>query len=550
MNTRERIRIILFHEQRKKNAKKKKRKKKKILFFLGWGFFFPCPAPKCCEIERNEISRDDKSMKSLFTSFFTEIRGTFRSGIHHMEEKEEKKDEKKRKRQEEDKEKKNRESKLSFHQTHAIQRALKGEHLFITGGAGTGKSYTIWRIYREMIKKGRVVQITATTGLVATHLCGVTLHHFMGVKLAKESLPTLLQMVKKNPFKVANWKTTQTLIIDEISMMKPYLWEILDFLAREIRGNSLPFGGIQLIVSGDFFQLPPVYQKEDVLYKNMRFVFEHELWKVHFGKQNTIYLEDVFRQNQVDLYSSLNRLRVALPTREDNEFWKKQLKPIPLNQDSEYTILCATNREAEKINFANLKKLCPEQENWKPFKAECTLTEKGKHSSLAKSFLFNMKKNCLARPQVAFTKGARVMLVANLDSSEKLMNGVKGIILDFDEENGFPIICFDVGHEKTIIRTIERFTWSYEVNKKILAKYCQLPLLLAYGITIHKAQGMSLNKMSVNLSNMFECGQGYVALSRVTTLENLCLTGYDPKAFFTHPLVKEYDDSLKKADLT
>ena len=453
---------------------------------------------------------------------------------------------------------------LSPLQEEALKRAvINRENLYIGGAGGVGKSHLLKLIYKEMIKKGLNIGMTATTGLASTLLPnGVSTNSFCGIGYAEDAFPVLLKRARA-PWVAARWRSCQVLFIDEVSMMKPYILELIDKIAQHIRGNNKPFGGIQLITCGDFCQLPPVYKTNEKKYQNLTFAFEHELWKKYLGPKNTIYLRDVYRQNEKEVYDSLNRLRLAEPTDGDDAFWCQQIRSIPEELKTEIIRLCGTNKEAETINMENLNKKCPRDKcEWKIFNAISSIVadsgnkktresagKKDLRSRLVGAYLDNMTKHCLARTELTLAAGAKVMLVVNLDPPKKLINGTCGKIIDF--KHGNPVVEFEVTgadskEKEIIIRVIEMYYWKYEVNGELLATYGQIPLLLAWAITIHKSQGMSLKDMSVNVSKSFAFGQSYCALSRMKSLKDAIITGYDPRAFQIHPKVKEFELSLLK----
>lgn len=447
---------------------------------------------------------------------------------------------------------------LSPIQEDAMFRALeKKENLFITGGAGVGKSFLIKLMAKEMQKRGLNVFMCASFGLAATHLPnGLTLHHFMGVGLGKGNADLLLKKAQ-SPAAVARWRSAKVLFIDEISTCQPYLFELLHYIAQIIRENKEPFGGIQLIVSGDMLQLPAVHKDNEVKYKNWTYVFETAVWKNFLTSKNTIYLRDVFRQKDAKVYNSLNRLRLGAPTKEDNEFWLSQVRKIPPEMEPCLTFLCNKNKEAEEINQRNFEKICPiEKYERKDYFAEGTISrylkKDGQNRKLAEGFLKMMHEHCLARPTVTLAVGAKVMLLVNLDPKEKLINGSCGEVIGFHGEGllVLPKVRFRVTHEsgtETITRIVKMYSWRYEVKNQVIADYSQIPFMLAWAITIHKCIGMSLKDMAVNVSKSFTYSQAYTALSRMQDVKDVYITGYHPNAFRIHPLTRSFEKYLQDA---
>lgn len=441
-------------------------------------------------------------------------------------------------------------------QKEAIFRAVeKRENLFITGCGGVGKSYVIATIREQLTTKGLCVAVTATTGISACPLLGCTLHHWMGLGLAKDDFLFLLSRARK-VYNRGRWLKTDVLIIDEISMMNPRMLDLLDQIARIIRNRkSLPFGGMQVILVGDFGQLPPIYKTPAEKWQGLTFAFEYPKWNQYFGKTRTIHLTENFRQGDSELQKRLGVLRFAEHTKSDDEFWLKQTRPLPKEMDSLVTKLFPTNREADEVNQQKFAELCPDQKQWVTFTSISKDYEKGiGDPSMTKLFLKNMEESCLAQPEIVLAPGARVMLVANLNVEEHLVNGTCGTLVAWSEPEickpfpvqRYPLVDFELPDGKITQQKILPHHWKLTVRNTVLAEYIQVPLKLAWALTIHKSQGMTLSKVAINLKRVFECGQGYTGLSRVKDLQGLWLTGYQSEAFRAHPAVKEFYNDLQK----
>lgn len=423
--------------------------------------------------------------------------------------------------------------------TVAIYRAVtKRENLFLTGGGGVGKTHTLKKIVEALREKKLRVFVTALTGLAATHLCGTTLHGFLGVGLAKDPIPELVCRAKRVK---SRWKECDVLVIDEISMLDAVLLSVVDQLGRQLRDNpSVPFGGIQVVASGDFLQLPPVEGK---------YAFQNPLWNTVFGPKNTIYFKEVFRQKDAALYARLNRLRLAQHTDQDNRFWSAQVRQVPPEIESQLTRLFSTNADADVVNKRGLLEVCPNKAEWLVYEATSICHDIS--DTLACAFVANMQKSCLARPKVVVAVGARVMLVANLKEHNELVNGCTGVIVGVKRMRGprgtsvlYPEVEFDVASGGVLRTVIQPFSWNYMKREKVVARYTQVPLLLCYSISVHKAQGMTLDKLAITCNKVFDDGQAYVAFSRMTNLENCYITSYDPKAFTVNPFVKAFYEAL------
>jgi ATP-dependent DNA helicase PIF1 len=437
---------------------------------------------------------------------------------------------------------------LSPEQEEAMKVFNERCNMFLTGPGGTGKTALIKKMVEQCNLSGRKVQVCALTGCAAVLLnCQAkTVHSWAGIGLANGPVDLLVKRVSSNKYKSKNWKKIDVLIIDEVSMMSQKIFEILDSIARAVRKNSaLPFGGLQLVFSGDFYQLPPVMREEDK-YSDptaSAFCFESPQWKETF--KTVIQLKKIFRQTDQAYTTILNQIRVGKLYKSALDILTPHIgKPLP--ETFVPTILSPRRRDAELINAAELAKLSSEEKIYKISQVEnlpvgttstsstsaCTMEQR----EMEYNFMVN---NIMADKEIVLKKGAQVMCIANIDmeSSEPIVNGSQGIIIDF--VGGLPLVKFNNGAR----RTVGFHVWNSENYPVIGVK--QIPLIYAWAITIHKAQGVSLDMAQIDAgNNIFECGQTYVALSRIKSLEGLYLTAFNPQKIKVNNKVKEYYGSL------
>ena len=410
-------------------------------------------------------------------------------------------------------------------QDFAFKSYCDGKNLFITGAGGTGKSYLIKKIYKHAIEKGKKISVTALTGIAAILLeCNAcTIHSWAGIGLGKGDIDNNIKRVATSKFKSFNWLNTDILIIDEISMMSIELFDLLNKLGQILLKNSKPFGGIQIIMSGDFFQLPPVNCEF--------FCFESNNFLTTFDE--IIYFNKIYRQTDSEFKKILLNIRLGKITKQGLNilntriYSEKQINDILSNNN--ITRIVPTKIKANKINKEKLSLLVEDNYTFSRELVEennfLSKNQKNKLNSMSlkeKENEYNFIKNStLTEEIIELKQNAFVMCIANLDTEKGIVNGSQGIIIGFDE-NKNPIIKFNNGE----IMTIQKHSWKSETIPGISIK--QIPLILAWSLTIHKAQGVTLDKVIVDIGNdIFECGQMYVALSRVKTLQGLYLENFN-----------------------
>jgi ATP-dependent DNA helicase PIF1 len=445
---------------------------------------------------------------------------------------------------------------LNTAQQAAYDAVATGKHIFLTGPGGTGKSFLLQMLYSDLSSRiNRKVALTALTGCAAllVHPRAKTLHSWAGVGLAKESASNLIKDIRKSRKSSMRWITTDVLIIDEISMMTPELFEKLDEIGRAIRRiPTLPFGGIQLVLVGDFYQLPPVVRQDiSGISAETYFLFESPLWNEL--KLETHTLTEIVRQKDPIFQEVLNQARRG-------ELTKKSIKVLASRMGLDYkdqaiqpTMLFTRRAQVDEINMSHLRKLTTERRTFKattlfqPLESTRGLTEE---DPFVKRAILKLDTDAPYNAELTLAIGAQVMLLVNKPELG-LANGSRGVVTGFgpsttdlspasssvkvDDALLVPFVKFRNG----LTIPIEHNTWEVQDFNGILRK--QIPLRLAYAITIHKAQGATLDCALIDIgSKTFEYGQAYVALSRVKDLESLYIHDFEPTAVRAHPKVKSF----------
>lgn len=429
---------------------------------------------------------------------------------------------------------------LTDEQKKAYFLVEEGKSIFLTGPGGTGKSFLLKTMY-EMIpqRTEKHVAVTAMTGCAALLIgrFAKTLHSWAGIGLGRENAATLAATIRRSGKALRRWLGTDVLIIDEVSMMTPELLEKLDAVAKLLRRNTKPMGGLQVVFVGDFYQLPPVMKEKE---EDTPFVFESEIWNEIV--QEMVCLTKILRQTDPVFHTILEEARKGKISQESlcvlqgrtNLPWQ-QLKIRP-------TLLFTRRAEVDNVNDRNLKALKTERQVFKaetvfaPIEATKGLT---KESPEVKRIVEKMDKDGPYMGELLLAIGAQVMLLTNLDFDAGLVNGSRGVVTGFDS-SGAPLVQFLRGDPIPVPAASWESTDMEGVSRK------QIPLKLAYAITIHKAQGATLDCALIDIgTSTFEYGQAYVALSRVKNLESLYIWDVEATAFRAHPKVLAFYNRLQ-----
>ena len=415
---------------------------------------------------------------------------------------------------------------LTVSQKRSLDLILSGKSVFITGPGGCGKTYLINHFVRHY-KNDKRIAVTSTTGTSALHIHGTTLHSWAGIGLGKGSVGSIVTHLKKKRYLKERWKQVEILVIDEISMLSPDLFDKLEKVARMIRRSTEIFGGIQLIVSGDFLQLPCI--------KSEKFCFEAQTWPTCINE--TIYMSENLRQSDPYWQKCLNEVRMGEISDESKKLLKScNRKKIKENMGIKPTLLYPLNADVEEINQYYLDELCETVGEVNDYEAEVEIYDK----KLPIHKIEKFKKDCPAVEILSLAIGCQVMLLWNLDLEQGLVNGSRGVVTRF--VNDMPIVRFLDGQT----RLIDYHIWEMEENDTKLASIEQIPLKLAYALSIHKSQGCSLDYVITDLDDVFEYGQAYVALSRIRTSEGLIIRNLRLNKIKANPKAKLYYQELSK----
>lgn len=420
---------------------------------------------------------------------------------------------------------------LTEHQNTAYQFFLQGKNILITGQAGTGKSHLVKKIVAHCERTRRNISVTAMTGSAAVLINGKTLHSWGSLGLGDRSAGYLAEKILASWPKKVKWQRCKVLIVDEVSMMNATFFNLFEEVARLVKGNENPFGGIQVVLLGDFYQLPPVAKAGE----DNRFCFESDRWNEVIN--DVCVLSEIMRQKDPIFQKVLSEVRVNRLSPETIDIINSRVGIQPdISSGIVPTMLYSTKKSVDQINKTEFEKLPAED----VIEYEASYEIVGERISKMRDVDFDRFKEQVDKENnyervLQLSAGAQVMLLKNIDQEKGLVNGSRGVVVSFDQD--LPIVKFINGE----IETINYQEYSYEISSvsTIVAK--QVPLSLAWCSTIHKSQGQSLDYVKINIGKgIFEYGQTYVALSRARSLEGLFIEEFDPTKIKVHPKVAEF----------
>ena len=422
-------------------------------------------------------------------------------------------------------------------QDEALALLRTGASIFLTGQPGSGKTHTVNRYLQWLKRQGIAYAYTASTGIAATHGHGVTIHAWSGIAVRESLSARDLDLLASNRRLATRIERTHVLVIDEISMLPARSLGLVDTVCRHVRGVPSPFGGLQIVLVGDFFQLPPVVRREAQA-AMLPLVDGEDPFGAEFAHASSAwrdlspivcYLSEQHRQSDKPFLDVL----AAIRANDCAGIHRKQLSSRQIGQDAppeNCTRLFTHNAAVDEINQQRLEKLGGETHTF-------SMAATG-DASLVQV----LKRGCLSPETLHLKQGAAVMFTKN-DQGGRYVNGTLGLVESFDAEEAFPVVVTRSG--KRIVA--EPSTWKIDEAGKERASITQVPLRLAWAITVHKSQGMSLDAAVIDLSRAFEYGQGYVALSRLRSLKGLYLLGLNERALRVHPKAVEKDAEFRAA---
>lgn len=426
--------------------------------------------------------------------------------------------------------------KLSIKQQLVFDSVINGNNVFLTGPGGTGKTALIKELYNK-IHNGKNIQLTAMTGVAAIqlHETAKTLHSWAGIGLGDQNVNKYILKIQNSKALLDKWKKIQILIIDEVSMLSDELFNKLEEIGRLIKQSTKPFGGIQIVMSGDFYQLPPVKS-------NSKFCFESDKFDSLF--HDKIVLDSIFRQKDQVLIKILQNIRLGKITKSNIKTLQERL--VKPDDNIKPVILMPKKSSVDEINTTNLSNIDAKSvifyrkilEDLELTKEEENYVKLLSIEEYSQELQF-LEKSTVINEKLELKVGAQVMSIINMEDNDKLIisNGTQGVVKSF--VNGLPFVQFENG----VSQLVNMYTW--KCHALPCCGVCQIPLILSWALTIHKAQGCTLTHCRMNIGDdIFEAGQTYVALSRVKSLGGIYLDSFNPHRIKVNPKVKEFYDLI------
>ena len=431
-------------------------------------------------------------------------------------------------------------------QSEALRILEAGCPVFLTGAPGSGKTYVLNRFIDSARQAGAHVAVTASTGIAATHINGRTIHSWSGVGVATELTDSLLRTIRSR--RRRKIQEADVLVIDEVSMMHAWLFDMVDRVCRALRHSPDPFGGLQVVLSGDFFQLPPVTRAHGNVHDPSRdpeyaryaeegrdpegFITESLVWDEL--SPVVCYLDEQHRQDDGRLLGVLTDIRRGLVDDDDRMALGRRVGMSP-DEGVTSVHLFPMNSQADSLNALRLSQI-----------------EAGEHGFDARKtgpadLVRQLTRNMLAPEHLSLKTGAAVMALRN-DADGQYVNGSIGTVTGFAStgDGGWPVVRFDNGRTCTM----RPVAWEMMDGESVLASVSQVPLRCAWAITIHKSQGMTLDLAVMDLRRAFAPGMGYVALSRVESMSGLFLEGISERAFVVSPMAVDLDGELRERSMS
>ncbi len=409
-------------------------------------------------------------------------------------------------------------------QDQALTIMKTGVNIYLTGSAGSGKTYLLNKYIAYLQDHDIACAVTASTGIAATHMNGMTIHGWSGIGVRNIMGERELEQLEEKKYLWKRFEKARVLVIDEVSMLHGYQLDMIDKVCKRFKRSSSPFGGLQVILSGDFFQLPPVEKTRRENTEKSSMVFESEAWKIL--NPAICYLTEQHRQEDDVLTDILNTIR-------SNKLEEKHYEQLDACIGRELSGMKATKLYTHNVNVDNENGIELSQIEGK--EKVYQMTSKG-HEIIVDI----LKKSCLAYDELRLKIGAEIMCIKN-NFDKGYVNGSRGKVVGFETESNFPIIELYNGTRVTIAPEL----WAIEEDGKVKASITQFPLRLAWAITIHKSQGMSLDNAEIDLRSTFTYGMGYVALSRVRKLSGIRLIGFTKESLLVDPRILDLDQDLK-----